>query len=173
MGKYKLYGGNADWDFIRKLASDKLGAEFEWVKRSRAAEQAKRMSDVEAVEVIAEALAKHHAVGMGICNCGWSTETKLGHSWREKHEAHQASVIAALPNIAIVEGDVSTEYLCCGHAGWPDPLSLQTEERALAWLEEHRGGKTYLPSETIRVVRKVSVRKLIATEHDRAAGGES
>lgn len=102
MGKYKLYGGNADWDFIRKLASDKLGAEFEWVKRSRAAEQAKRMSDVEAVEVIAEALAKHHAVGMGICNCGWSTETKLGHSWREKHEAHQASVIAALPNIAIV-----------------------------------------------------------------------
>lgn len=61
------------------------------------------MSTVNPVEVIAEALAKHHAVGMGICNCGWSTETKLGHSWREKHEAHQASVIAALPGIAIVQ----------------------------------------------------------------------
>lgn len=60
------------------------------------------MSTVNAVEVIAEALAKHHAVGMGVCNCGWSTETKLGHSWREKHEAHQAAVIAALPNIAIL-----------------------------------------------------------------------
>lgn len=53
------------------------------------------------VGVLTEALAQHHPVGFGKCHCGWFTVTELGLSWREKHEAHVASVVAALPNIAI------------------------------------------------------------------------
>ena len=119
------------------------------------------MSTVNAVEVIAEALAKHHAVGMGICNCGWSTETKLGHSWREKHEAHQASVIAALPDIAIVEGTSRVEFAV-------------EYEHGLVGLPDSREQADYVVSTVIgaRVVQRTVATSdwVMAT---RAAGGES
>lgn len=61
------------------------------------------MSGVNAVEVITEALGRHYAVSFGVCLCGWRTTlTKIGESWRPEFDAHQASVIAALPNIAIL-----------------------------------------------------------------------
>lgn len=76
------------------------------------------MSTVNPVEVIAEALAKHHArwatavldyndmdaVSFQGCSC-----EALDVTTEEAHAAHQASVIAALPNIAIVH--VPTEQM--------------------------------------------------------------
>lgn len=89
------------------------------------------MSTVNAVEVIAEALAKHTHVGSRLvstgqavniadeldgyrfriaCRCGWFTLVRVTQAERPEserdfgtiHAAHQASVIAALPNIAIL-----------------------------------------------------------------------
>ncbi|WP_037161018.1 hypothetical protein [Rhodococcoides fascians] len=60
------------------------------------------MSTLIPVEVIAEALAKHQYQGRGLCRCGWKSDTEDSFEWIPLHEAHQASVIAALPDIAIV-----------------------------------------------------------------------
>lgn len=60
--------------------------------------------------------------------------------------------------IMIVGGDPpdatqKIEYLCIGHSAWPDPLVVQTVERAMEWYEEY---KVAQPS--IYVDRVVSVR---------------
>lgn len=55
------------------------------------------------VGVLAEALAKHQPVALGLCWCGWSADPEDWEEWRGMHCAHQASVVAALPDIAIIE----------------------------------------------------------------------
>jgi hypothetical protein len=61
------------------------------------------MSTVIPAEVIAAALGRHYAVSFGKCLCGWkTTRTKIGESWRPEFDDHQASVIAALPDIEIL-----------------------------------------------------------------------
>lgn len=60
------------------------------------------MSTLIPVEVIAEALAKHEYHGRGLCHCGWKSGTEDSFEWIPRHRDHQASVIAALPDIAVV-----------------------------------------------------------------------
>jgi hypothetical protein len=58
---------------------------------------------VSAVEArIAAALAEHQPVAFGLCWCGWSADPEDWEEWRGMHTAHQASVVAALPDIAVV-----------------------------------------------------------------------
>lgn len=67
------------------------------------------MSDSSVVGVLAEALALHQWRGsfMG-CGCGWNWSEPLTYGCGEDeriaraHREHVASVVAALPNIAIV-----------------------------------------------------------------------
>jgi len=50
--------------------------------------------------------------------------------------------------------DVLVRYLCIGHPGWPDPLVVQTPERAQEWLDEHSERHP-----GIRVVKRTEIRE--------------
>ncbi|KQU33547.1 hypothetical protein ASH04_06850 [Rhodococcus sp. Leaf233] len=54
------------------------------------------------VWVLAEALARHSLNGAYCLGCDWQMPSMLS-SWEDQHRLHQASVVAALPNIAIIE----------------------------------------------------------------------
>lgn len=61
------------------------------------------MSAPNLAEVIAEALAKHHLDEHDECaECDWLFDAADPRSFHAQFAAHQASVIAALPGIAIV-----------------------------------------------------------------------
>jgi len=83
------------------------------------------MSTPNPAEVIAEALAKHqHGASVPAslraecdkhlaCTCGeWVSSQCKTMTARDEHRLHQASVVAALPNIAIVP-TTSVEYAPC------------------------------------------------------------
>lgn len=53
------------------------------------------------VGVLAEALAQHQLRRFGYCTCPWSAGVDT--DWEAEHVAHVASVVAALPNIRIVD----------------------------------------------------------------------
>tara|TARA_R110001606_G_scaffold297277_3_gene445058 strand:- start:487 stop:714 length:228 start_codon:yes stop_codon:yes gene_type:complete len=59
------------------------------------------MDDSSVVGVLAEALAQHQLRRFGYCTCPWSAGVDT--DWEAEHVAHVASVVAALPNIAITE----------------------------------------------------------------------
>jgi hypothetical protein len=56
------------------------------------------------VWVLAETLARHSLNGAYCLGCDWQMPGMLS-SWEDQHSLHVASVVAALPNIAIVPDD--------------------------------------------------------------------
>lgn len=68
------------------------------------------------VGVLAEALAQHQLRRFGYCTCPWSAGVDT--DWEAEHVAHVASVVAALPNIAIVpKSDIVRIYRAASALG--------------------------------------------------------
>ena len=158
------------------------------------------MSTVNAVEVIAEALAKHPYRGQdhctiafrSHCHCTWTQDVAGSHkSELELHAAHQAAVIAALPNIAIVPNEhraetrqwdgtrASIEALC----RWANPESDPMDDATLTYThfgsddvcEVDMVGPSGYESVTAGdwIVRTSNGEFLLARGTLAAAGGES
>lgn len=95
-------------------------------------------------EVIAEALAKHRWRGnvMG-CGCGWNWAEPLTHMCGEDerieraHVAHVASVVAALPDIAIVPRG-KRWYTAAYRAGNGNVIPVGVDYVKSVWAEEVR-----------------------------------
>lgn len=136
------------------------------------------MDDSSVVGVLAEALAQHqHGASVPsslraecdkhlACTCGWVSSRCKRMSARDEHREHVASVVAALPNIAIVPlsppNDDGEWVLGKRHV-------IAPSEDAPEWINDSQAAMNYLPHQA----ESLAAALLAGARAARAAGGQA